>query len=102
MDARGARKLLVALGVLLAMVGQAMAHDVWFVPRDGVFALVYGHGSETEKYDVKKVKEVRAYSPAGESLSVQVLEGDGEVSVELSDPPGFSGCSRSSSTTASG
>lgn len=89
MDARGARKLLVALGVLLAMVGQAMAHDVWFVPRDGVFALVYGHGSETEKYDVKKVKEVRAYSPAGESLPVQVLEGDGEVSVELSDPPGF-------------
>lgn len=79
------RRVFVVLGLLLAMVGQAMAHDVWFVQRDGVFVLAYGHGSETEKYDVKKVKEVKAYSPSGEPIAVQVSEGDGEVVVKLPD-----------------
>lgn len=79
------RVLALTVLALLVFTGVAIAHDVWFIKRDGAFVVTYGHGSELEKYDTKKVKEIKAFSPNGEALKIKIVEGDGEVLVTLED-----------------
>lgn len=78
-------KVILAVCLVFLLAGASFAHDVWFVPKGNTFLLVYGHGNELEKYDIKKVREVKGFDLKGEPVKVKVIEGDGEVSVILDD-----------------
>ncbi|MCS7233770.1 MAG: DUF4198 domain-containing protein [Synergistetes bacterium] len=78
-------RLLLAVLLVFTITGVAWGHDVWFIPKGNLFLIAYGHGNDLEKYDVKKVKEVKGFSPKGEPLGVKLIEGDGEVAVSLTD-----------------
>ncbi len=79
------RYLALGVAMVLLMCGLALAHDVWFIKGDGAFVLAYGHGNELEKYDTKKVKEIKALSKNGEAVAIKIVEGDGEIKVIPSD-----------------
>lgn len=61
----------------------ALAHDVWVEPRDGGYAVLYGHGAEQEAYDTLKVKTLTAIGPKGQTLPVSRRPGNGMASVTV-------------------
>lgn len=79
------RKVVLAFLLVFLLTSASLAHDVWFIPKGNAFLLAYGHGNELEKYDVKKVKEVKGFGLKGDPVKVKVVEGDGEVSVTPDD-----------------
>ena len=70
------RYLLAAL--LIAVTGEASAHDLWLEREDGGFALYYGHkhsdhgGADLRRVPVEWVREALCFDAAGARIPFQV------------------------------
>lgn len=77
------RQVLIALiAMYFLMFSTAFAHDAWIEKKGDEFVVLYGHGDKIDPYDLKKIKEVKAFDTARKEISVEVkAKGDGAVVV---------------------
>lgn len=77
------RILAGALALALALpLNSAFAHGIWVAQRAGDLAVVYGHLAEDEAYDAGKVKSVEAFDARGGRLSVTLVPGPKNVTIQ--------------------
>ncbi|MGQ9688066.1 MAG: DUF4198 domain-containing protein [Desulfobaccales bacterium] len=66
------KKISWCLILLLLAATAALAHDAWIDQRDGEFVVLYGHGDDLGKYELKHLQEVKAYDQAGSPVAAEV------------------------------
>jgi nickel transport protein len=64
--------IFIAVGLVFALVPEAMAHDFWIDRKGKEFILVYGHGDDRAEFDFSKVKAAKAFGPAGGEIEVRI------------------------------
>lgn len=67
----GSLLIFIALFSLLLTVRESKAHEFWIEPRGKEFALVFGHGTHREEFDIAKIKEVKAFDQEGKLIEIK-------------------------------
>ncbi len=63
--------ILSALFSPLFIVGELRAHEFWIEQRGKEFALVFGHGTHREEFDIAKIKGIKAFDQEGKLLEIK-------------------------------
>lgn len=86
---RGMFRVLGAAVACFTLWGEAYAHGVWFAPRSGQLAMIYGHGGEdldmVKRYD--KVRAVTGYNAEGIAVASGLRRTDYLTLVDLQKDP---------------
>lgn len=81
------KRLLLLTVFMTFIASMSYAHDAWIAKKDGQIVIVYGHGNETESYDISNVKEVKAYGTNGGIIQVSVEKAGYPVMIHAKGEP---------------
>lgn len=77
------KRYLAGIALAGSIALPAFAHDVWLVPANGDWKLVYGHYGDLVDYDPAKTRAVTGYDAAGNKLEVSHRDSNGELLVSV-------------------
>ncbi len=63
--------IITALFSPLFIFGELNAHEFWIEQRGKEFALVFGHGTHREEFDMAKIKHVMAFDQGGKLIDIK-------------------------------
>ncbi len=82
-----ASKGVLLAAALLLQAPWLNAHEYWIEQKGQDFALVYGHGTAREEFDVSKVKDIKALDPRGKGIEVRKEARDKALLLKVSEAP---------------
>lgn len=67
----GGMVILTTLFTLLGMIGELRAHEFWIEHLGRKFALVFGHGTHREEFEIGKIKSIKAFDQEGKPIDIK-------------------------------